>query len=282
VVTSQLDRGAESAGFLEFGRFKFEPSRRQLLVEGRALDLGERAIDLLAILIQADGAVVSKDHLLKTVWAGRVVEENALQAQISALRRAFGNERDLIKTIAGRGYQFTGESLAARRPPLPLHAKSNLPGLLSVLIGRDVEVEELLDLLAQNRLVTLTGTGGIGKTQLALEVARQALSRYRDGVWVAQLAPLSDPKLVAWAVSTALGLPQVGGPLSDDRVARAVGTRQALIVLDSCEHVIEAAATIAERLLKAGHHSQRSRYKQRATAGGGRVRLPGTSARSAA
>jgi predicted ATPase/DNA-binding winged helix-turn-helix (wHTH) protein len=254
MVTSQPNDVVERSEFLEFGRFKFEPTRRQLLMEGHAIDLGDRAIDLLAILVQAGGAVVSKDHLLKTVWAGRVVEENALQAQISILRKALGSERDLIKTVAGRGYQFTGEPRAAHSFPVPLRVQTNLPEALSELIGRDVQIADLVNLLAQNRLVTLIGTGGIGKTQLALKVARQVLSKYRDGVWVAQLAPLSDPKLVAWTVSNALGLPQVGETLSDDQVSRAVGTRQALIVLDSCEHVIDAATEIADRLLKCGRH----------------------------
>src|ERR1700680_2594234 len=94
---------------IEFGRFSVLPHRRELLVEGRPLELGGRAFDVLMVLIEASGAVVSKDALMHRVWPDRIVGEKNLQPQISALRRAFAADRDLIRTIAGRGYQFTGE-----------------------------------------------------------------------------------------------------------------------------------------------------------------------------
>jgi DNA-binding winged helix-turn-helix (wHTH) protein len=91
-----------------FGRFRVLLRRRELLADGRPIKLGGRAFDVLTALIEASGAVVGKDALIQRVWPDRVVEENNLQAQISALRAAFGNERGLIRTVAGRGYQFTG------------------------------------------------------------------------------------------------------------------------------------------------------------------------------
>src|SRR6267378_8470013 len=100
---------ARAPAAIEFGRFRVLPHRRELLAEGRPLDLGGRAFDVLMALIEVSGAVVSKDALMKRVWPNRIVEENNLQTQISALRRAFGADRDLIRTIAGRGYQFTGD-----------------------------------------------------------------------------------------------------------------------------------------------------------------------------
>src|ERR1700726_1004586 len=99
----------ETPAAIEFGRFRILPPRRELLAEGRPLDLGGRAFDVLMVLIEASGAVVSKDALMRRIWPDRIVEENSLQAQISALRRAFGADRNLIRTVAGRGYQFTGE-----------------------------------------------------------------------------------------------------------------------------------------------------------------------------
>src|SRR3954453_525337 len=100
---------AQAPAAIEFGRFSVLPHRRELLSEGRPLELGGRALDVLMALIEASGAVVGKNALMNRVWPDRIIEENSLQAQISALRRAFGADRDLIRTIAGRGYQFTGE-----------------------------------------------------------------------------------------------------------------------------------------------------------------------------
>src|ERR1700724_2490246 len=99
----------EAPAAIEFGRFSVVPHRRELLAEGRPLELGGRAFDVLMVLIEASGAVVSKDPLMNRVWPDRILDENNLQAQISALRRAFAADRDLIRTIAGRAYQFTGE-----------------------------------------------------------------------------------------------------------------------------------------------------------------------------
>src|ERR1700676_4433012 len=108
---------APAPAAIEFGRFSVLPHRRELLAEGRPVELGGRAFDVLMVLIEASGVVVSKDTLMKRVWPDRIIEENSLQAQISALRRAFGVDRDLIRTIAGRGYQFIGEIRATSAGP---------------------------------------------------------------------------------------------------------------------------------------------------------------------
>jgi predicted ATPase/DNA-binding winged helix-turn-helix (wHTH) protein len=255
---------AQAPAAIEFGRFSVLPHRRELLAEGQPLDLGGRAFDVLMALIEASGAVVSKDALMHRVWPNRVVEENSLQAQIAALRRTFGADRDLIRTIAGRGYQFTGEirTVSARpdaqasggmpQPPSPpSRLPTNLPEPVSELIGRDAEVVEIVDLSASHRLVTLTGAGGIGKTRLGFEAARHLLPRFADGVWVIELAPLSDPELVPVAVATALGLELASGTASPLSIATALRSKQLMLVLDNCEHVVDAAARIAEALLRA-------------------------------
>ena len=217
------------------------------------IELGARGFDVLMALIEARGTVLSKDELMSRVWPGRIVEENTLEAQISALRKALGPDRDLIRTVAGRGYQFTGNIRAAAAAELVAASRSvstNLPELVSELIGRDTELARIIELANAHRLITLVGAGGIGKTRLSLDAARRLLPQFADGVWLAELAPLSDPELVPVTVATALGLTLASGTPSPERVAAALGTKRVLLVLDNCEHVIEAAARIAEALLR--------------------------------
>jgi predicted ATPase/DNA-binding winged helix-turn-helix (wHTH) protein len=264
-----MDPASEPPASVAFGRFRVLLHRRELLAEGQPIKLGGRAFDVLMALIEARGAVVGKDALMARVWPDRIVEENSLQAQISALRAAFGTERDLIRTVAGRGYQFTGDirilpaspdkragvGMAAARPASTVQP-TNLPEPVSELIGRDDELREILSLAAAHRLVTLTGTGGIGKTRLALAAGRRILPQIADGVWVAELAPLSDPALVPATVAAAVGIELAGGALSPGRVADALNGKRLLLVLDNCEHLIEAAARMAEALLRASPAAQ--------------------------
>jgi predicted ATPase/DNA-binding winged helix-turn-helix (wHTH) protein len=245
--------GHEDPVSFEFRRFRVVPHRRELLADGRPVELGDRAFDTLIALIDARGTVLSKDKLMSRVWPDRVVEENNLAAQISTLRKALGADRHLIRTVAGRGYQFTGEigvTTALATGPAPSRT-TNLPEALSELIGREAELGEVTALATEHRLVSLVGAGGIGKTRLGLEVARHLLPRFPDGVFVAELGPLSSPELVSTAAASALGLTHGAGTASPQSVAAAVGTKKLLLVIDNCEHVIEAAAGMAETLLRA-------------------------------
>jgi predicted ATPase/DNA-binding winged helix-turn-helix (wHTH) protein len=257
-----MDPASEPTASLAFGRFRVSPHRRELLADGRPIDLGGRAFDVLMALIGAGGAVIGKDALMARVWSDRIVEENNLQVQISALRAAFGAERELIRTVPGRGYQFTGEIRILRaRPdervgasamqPAAVPSPTNLPEPISELIGRDNELREILGLAAAHRLVTLTGPGGIGKTRLSIEVARHLLPNLVDGVWAIEIAPLSDPELVPVAVATALGLELTSGTASPLSVASALRSKQLMLVLDNCEHMVDAIAEMAEALLRA-------------------------------
>ena len=258
-----MDPVSEAPASFEFGRFRILPQRREVLADGQRMELGGRAFDVLVVLIEAQGAVVSKAELISRVWPGRIVEDNNLHAQVKALRKAF-SDRDLIRTIVGRGYQFMGEIRA--RPAKPgeraergagsdisgsPRASTNLPAPTSGLIGRDGEIREVISLMADHRLVTLTGTGGIGKTRLALEVARHLLPQFADGVWIAELASLSDPQLVPITVAAALGLELISGVASPERIAATLASKHIMLVLDNCEHVIVAAAGMVEALLRA-------------------------------
>jgi predicted ATPase/DNA-binding winged helix-turn-helix (wHTH) protein len=248
---------------IAFGRFRLEPHRRELWAAGRPVKLGGRAFEALMALIEAGGAVVGKDALMARMWPNRVVEEHNLQAQISVLRAALGAERELIRTVSGSGYQFTGEIRtlqaradkgpgAGRLEPEGNSALSNLPQPVSELIGRDDELAEILSLAASHRLVTLTGAGGIGKTRLALAAARELLPQFADGIWLVEFSPLGDPELVPATVAASVGLDLGAGQVSPRRVAQELAERRLMLVLDTCEHVIAAVAALAEAMLRAG------------------------------
>jgi hypothetical protein len=134
--------------------------------------------------------------------------------------------------------------------PASFRASTNLPEPISELIGRDAQLVEILTLCETQRLVTLAGAGGIGKTRLGFEVARRQLPNFTDGVWAVELALLSDPDLVPVTVATALGVELSSGATSPQSVAYALRSRQFMLLLDNCEHVIDAAARMAEALLR--------------------------------
>src|SRR5262249_25165055 len=145
--------------------------RRELRADGQPVAMGERAFDTLLALVDARGIVLSKDDLMRRIWPDRVVEENNLEAQISALRKVFGADRMLIRTVPTRGFQFPGDVRPTRRDSST--ASVHLPVMVSELVGRESDIGEVMTLVRAHRLVTLTGVGGIGKTRLGLEVARR-------------------------------------------------------------------------------------------------------------
>jgi len=230
-----MDTASETSAAVAFGRFLVLPHRRELLADGQPVKLGGRAFDVLLALIEARGAVITKDALMTRVWPDRIVEDNALQSQISALRMALGADRDLVRTVSGRGYQFIGEvrlvlsaddnagAVAVATKPASAVPMTNLPEPVSELIGRDDEIGEILNLAAAHRLVTLTGAGGIGKTRIALALARELLPHFADGVWLAEFSPLNDPGLVPATVAAALGLAPGDGEISVQRVVVVEG-----------------------------------------------------------
>ncbi|MDM0025289.1 ATP-binding protein [Variovorax saccharolyticus] len=244
-----------------FGRCQVSVQRRELLREGHPVSLGSRAFDILVVLVEGRGAVVTKDELMLRAWPGRIVEENTLEAQVSALRRALGEDRTVIRTVAGRGYQFVSE--IADEPGAPqaeglqavsplVAAARGLPLSVTPLIGRETALREIVELAASSRLITLVGAGGVGKTRLAIEAARSLAARFPDGVSIAELGPVGAAEYLPATVAEALGFPPGAGTPSLDRIAAAISQRRILLVLDNCEHLVDAAAQITEKLLRAG------------------------------
>ena len=244
----------QSDGF-SFGRSTVVRRRRELSYDGAVVELGDRAFELLLALIDARGEAVSKDRLMTLVWPGRIVEENTLESQISILRRALGDDRSAIRTVAGRGYQFIGELNDAAclqlSSELSLAPIVDLPASASTLVGRNTALREITELAASHRLITLVGSGGVGKTRLAIESARQLAPRFPDRVCLAELASTGSGEFLPMAVVRALGFPPGEGTPSLDRITASIQDKHMLLVLDNCEHLIEDAARITESLLSA-------------------------------
>jgi predicted ATPase/DNA-binding winged helix-turn-helix (wHTH) protein len=229
----------------KFGPVEVRPANRLLLVDGHPTPVGARAFDVLIALIDRRGRLVTKNELLDIAWPGLVVEENNLQVQISTLRKHLGAHA--VVTIPGLGYRFALEPEAAP-DAAPRH---NLPAQLNRFIGREREIAEIKALAASNRLVNVTSLGGTGKTRLSLQVARELLPHFEHGVWLVELAPISEDSRVAQAVGTVLGVRDQGEGMAA-ALARWSRDRHVLLVLDNCEHVLQGCAELAKQLLQAG------------------------------
>lgn len=235
---------------LAFGRFEWHPAQRRLYVDGQPAPLRARAIDLLDALIAHRDRVVTKIELLQIVWQDLIVEENNLHVHVSALRKVLGG--DHIATVPGRGYRFTAKLNGTAPPTAPVASPSSatavagrLPPEATPLIGRETDLPALAALIRANRLVSVVGPGGVGKTRLALSAARELQAEFPDGAWFVELAPVSGGPQVAHALAQALRVDagdaqQIAGQLRDRRM---------LLVLDNCEHVLDAATAFVEALL---------------------------------
>ncbi len=237
-----------------FGPYVVYPASRSILDSGRPLRLGQRAFDLLLVLLENAGEVVAKRDLMARAWPGLAVDEGNLRVHMAALRKALGDGQEgrrYIVTVALRGYSFVAPiSQVGSIPPMASMDPSgqhNLPARRSRLVGREQEVAHIISQLQSCRCVCVVGSGGIGKTSVALLVAEQLIGRYRDGIRMLDLTLLQDAGPLASTVAALLGIPgQAGSSL--ETLCSQLGARQMLLLIDNCEHLVGAAAHLIECL----------------------------------
>ncbi|MCC2957556.1 helix-turn-helix transcriptional regulator [Massilia sp. IC2-477] len=240
-----------------FGPFRLHRHTRQLCHGTTPVRLGGRAIDLLFVLVERAGQVVSRAELERLVWPGSLIEDSCLRVHIASLRRALGDdagESRYIANVPGRGYSFVatltsvGEDewdAPADRPNTP----RPLPVRMTSTIGRDEVMRQLCQQLARCRLTTIVGHGGIGKTTLALAIAAELQQDYADGACFVDLAQLGGGGLVPDALASTLRI-AVPGESVMLTLERWLAPRRMLIVFDNCEHLIEAATRLVEWILQ--------------------------------
>jgi predicted ATPase/DNA-binding winged helix-turn-helix (wHTH) protein len=238
---------------LKFGEFELAPVARTLWRRGEQVRLGSRALDILSALASRPGHILSKDDLTKLVWRGAVVDETALRVGISAVRKALGPGGDrYIATVPGRGYCFVLDvetTPAKPEPPQIDRLKpQRLPAQIARVIGRDEIIVALAEEAARHRLLSLVGPGGIGKTTVAVAVADRLRSTL-DAVAFVDLAPIENRTQMSAATAAALGINFRPHDDPINQIAAAIEHRHLLIVLDNCEHLVDAAAAFIEVLL---------------------------------
>ncbi len=241
-----------------FGPFRLLVRERRLLKGDEAVELGARGLDVLVVLASRPNEVVSKKDLLAQAWPDVHVDEASLRFQIMAVRRALGDGADggrYIATVPGRGYCFVAATSRPGDPvdSVPLRERepsfANLPGRLGRMVGRADVVHALQARLLAVRFVTIVGAGGVGKTTVAVAVGHELFETFAGAVLFVDLGVLSDPKLAAAAVASMFGLTVHSDDPTPGLLAFLKHKRM-LLILDTCEHLIEAVATLAARIFE--------------------------------
>jgi non-specific serine/threonine protein kinase len=258
-----------AAQSFSFADFELNGAKRLLLKQGETVSLNSKTFDLLAVLLENHGQILSKEELLDKVWENQFVEENNLTVHVSALRKALGETKDdhrFIVTIPGRGYSFVAkverfcsENHALADPdPKPnttnslefLGKKGNVTRGEGSIIGRHEEIAEIKNLFRRDggecRLIILTGAGGSGKTSLAKAVAEELSGDFPDGVAFVELAAVQNADLVALTIAVSLGVDETNDLPLIESLKAFLRKRQMLLILDNFEKLVSAAPFVKE------------------------------------
>ncbi|KRB62088.1 transcriptional regulator [Rhizobium sp. Root708] len=240
-----------------FGPFHLSVARRLLAKDGNPVDLGARALDLLVALAREPNVIVSKKDLISRVWPDVIVDEGSLRFHMTGLRKALGDGQDgarYITTVAGRGYCFVAPISQPNRSPEDVAGSdfrhAILPTRLDRMVGRDQDVVRLSEKVMASRMVNIVGVGGVGKTTVATAVAHHLAPTFNGAVLFADYGMLSDPALVAAGIASMLGLPVGSNDVRPSLIAY-LRDKQIMLVLDTCEHLIEAIADLAAAIIEA-------------------------------
>ncbi|HTI82785.1 MAG TPA: winged helix-turn-helix domain-containing protein, partial [Acetobacteraceae bacterium] len=250
--------GPPAKDAVSFGPFRLSPSARLLEKDDVPLQIGGRALDLLIALVERAGEVVSKADLFARVWVDVTVDEGSLRFHIAALRKVLGDGKSGARYIVnapGRGYSFVAPITRSAAQPALSSAPATalpptLPTQLTRMVGRADTILRLSDELSQHRFVTVVGPGGIGKTTVAVTVAHAQIAAFNGAIFFMDFGALRDPALVASALASALGL-MVSSEDPVPGLLAFLQERRMLLILDSCEHVVESLASLAESIFKA-------------------------------
>jgi DNA-binding winged helix-turn-helix (wHTH) protein len=235
---------------IRVGSFELYPSERKLCAAGKPVEIGARAFDLLLVLAEHHGRLVSKSALLERVWPRVIVDENNLPAQVASLRRTLG--ADAIHTVPGFGYRLELAVSSGQVAPavVPTNASPNRPGMqspafskemwphrLSSLIGRDSDVTAIEEALSRSRLVTIVGAAGVGKTRLAQQILLREAERAKSQIAWISLAAVADVQQVPATTAIALGLSASDAADGFAALARALEGVPLLLAFDCAERL---------------------------------------------
>ena len=246
---------AQRKEILSFGPFRLVLSERLLTNDGVPVDLSPRAFDILVTLVSRSTKVVSKSDLMDQVWPGIAVEESTLRFHVANLRKALGDGRNgarYITTVSGRGYCFvalvsrSSEQNRSPKPSVSDFQHANLPSR-SAMIDREDDLAALLARLEAERFVTIVGSGGVGKTTLAVAIGHRLTDAFAGAVLFVDLSMLSDPDLVGTVVASLLGLSVQSDDATPSLIAH-LRDKRLLLILDTCEHLIGVAAALASTI----------------------------------